>query len=180
VLGSARDEDNLHFYKDQCLDDALSYPRFQVLWIDSVQASTLRDRHCWRFVPVGFQNIPSGTFSDPVHSLASYEETVLVGSNNGVVKMLNAHGIANDEITIAPRQIAQYVPPGSKVRGIYCLFFIIFFSSAVKLNARFCNVMSSLNLWLLRESQWPIVTSKLSSFPGDIHSILTNATLSAH
>ncbi|KAI8575359.1 hypothetical protein K450DRAFT_262219 [Umbelopsis ramanniana AG] len=87
VLGSAGAEDNLHFYKDQSLDDALAYPRFQ--------------------------NIPSDKFSDPVHSLASYEETVLIGSNHGFVKMLDIHGMANDTQTISPRQVAQYVPPGS-------------------------------------------------------------------
>jgi hypothetical protein len=63
-----------------------------------------------------------------VYSLACYEETLLVGSNQGFVKMLDVHGMANDTDTIAPRQIAQYVPPGSNVSsGLFENF-----SSAIK------------------------------------------------
>ncbi|KAI9280246.1 WD40-repeat-containing domain protein [Umbelopsis sp. AD052] len=101
VLGSAGAEDNLHFYKDEGLEDALACPRFQRGLIDMPT-----DNLC--------QSIASEKFSDPVHSLASYEETLLVGSNHGFVKMLDVHGMTNDtQQPIVPRQIAQYVPPGS-------------------------------------------------------------------
>ncbi|KAH8548925.1 WD40-repeat-containing domain protein [Umbelopsis sp. PMI_123] len=157
VLGSSGANDNLHFYKDQCLDDALSYPRFQ--------------------------NIASAKFSAPVHSLGCYEETILVGSNKGVVRMIDTHGITNDTETIAPRQLAQYVPsdlnfdpiatpgivtPNTQVKCVQ-------FSRKYSFNPDECYPVNSLKffmvvgssayVWDVEHEAEPIYTKKFGTHP---------------
>ncbi|KAG2171614.1 hypothetical protein INT43_008340 [Umbelopsis isabellina] len=72
-IGSVGNENNVQLYEDQALTDPLLYPRFKL------------------------QGWSAG--SDPVHSLASYDESLLVGSKKGVVRLFDVKAMddANDQ-----------------------------------------------------------------------------------